>query len=77
MTTVREADSSSVARLATLLPTSRSYMTPTLVFGSVLLVAWFVVATFAPFVAPHDPLANVAGARPAHTTIAARSRCAS
>jgi ABC-type dipeptide/oligopeptide/nickel transport system permease subunit len=38
-------------------------MTPTLVFGSVVLVAWFVVATFAPVVAPHDPLANVAGAR--------------
>ncbi len=41
----------------------RSLVTPTLVLGSAVLLAWFVVATFARYVAPHDPLASVAGAR--------------
>ena len=41
----------------------RSLVTPTLALGSAVLLAWFVVATFARYVAPHDPLVSVAGAR--------------
>lgn len=43
----------------------RSFVSPSLAIGSVILLAWAVTAAFAPLLAPFDPLANVAGARQA------------
>ena len=42
---------------------SRSVTAPSLVLGLAVLLAWVAIAVFATWVAPHDPLASVGGAR--------------
>jgi peptide/nickel transport system permease protein len=57
------ADRTAGGQLLSSLRATRSLTTPSLVLGATILVAWILVALFASAVAPHDPLATVAGAR--------------
>jgi ABC-type dipeptide/oligopeptide/nickel transport system permease subunit len=56
-------DRTAGGELLSSLRASRSVTTPSLVIGSTILLAWLGMAVFAVFVAPHDPLATVSGAR--------------
>lgn len=57
------ADRTAGGQLLSSLRATRSLTTPSLMLGATILVAWILVAVFAATVAPHDPLATVAGAR--------------
>lgn len=57
------ADRTAGGQLLSSLRATRSLTTPSLMLGATILVAWILVALFAATVAPHDPLATVAGAR--------------
>jgi peptide/nickel transport system permease protein len=57
------ADRTAGGQLLSSLRATRSLTTPSLVLGATILGAWILVALLASAVAPHDPLATVAGAR--------------
>ena len=63
MASVSVLDRSAGGSLPSSLAASRSLTTPSLVLGLGVLVAWVVIAVFATWVAPHDPLATVGGSR--------------